>query len=251
MLNERRKSILSLIKQNEEIKINELTNFFPDVSEMTIRRDLDFLATNNLVYRTHGGAKALRNSDDEHEFSERLIANIHPKMSVAKNALRLLEQGRSIYFDAGSTLLSLMEIIPNINLFAITNAPNIALELIKKDNAEVILLGGNLNKNTISITSPFSLELVDKLNIDIAFMSTGGFSLESGFTNPYINECELKQKVINKAKKVIMLMDHTKINRNLAFTFAKLSEIDIFVTDKELPKNISDVMNRHGIEIIY
>ncbi|MBZ4646430.1 MAG: hypothetical protein PWR27_1215 [Petroclostridium sp.] len=252
MSNQRREFVLSLIKEKGEIRLSELKELFPTVSEMTLRRDLDYLEEAGLVCRTHGGAKILETPEkDEFEFSERIVTNIESKTLIAHHALKLLEPNRSIYLDAGSTLMAFAKLIPDINLYAITNAPNIGLEIMKRTNTEVIFLGGSLNKAAISVTGPFALNSLESLNIDIAFIATGGFSLENGFTNPYINECELKKKVIKIARKVIVMLDHSKINRNLPFTFAKLEDIDVLVTDKPLPQNILDEAKQKGIEVIY
>lgn len=252
MSNERKKEILSLIKEHGEIRLNQLRELFPQVSEMTLRRDLIFLEENGWVLRTHGGARIAESDDNpnEFDFSERVASNIHPKVLIAQHALKMLDQHSSIYLDAGTTMTAFAEAMPDTGLYVITNAPNIGIEVMKRKNMEVILLGGSLNKTTISITGPFALNELEHMNIDTAFIATGGFSLDSGFTNPYIGECELKRKVIKIAKRVIVMFDSSKVNRSLPFTFATLDDIDVIITDRPLPSEILEQAKEKGVEVI-
>jgi len=246
MYQKRRNDILDIIKHKSELQLNELMESFPNVSEMTLRRDLYSLEKEGFITRIRGGAKL--NEDD---YSLRSTANVELKNDIAKCALRFLEENRSIYIDAGSTLMQLAKKVPNTHLYIITSAPNIAMEIIQRKNTEVILLGGLLGKKSVSVSGQPALLLLETLNIDTAFMGTTGFSLENGFSIPYQTECELKKKVIATAKKVNVLMDHTKINKNLPFTFAMLEDINCIITDRQMPENILEEAVRKNVEIVY
>jgi DeoR/GlpR family transcriptional regulator of sugar metabolism len=91
---------------------------------------------------------------------------------------------------------------------------------------------------------------IKNINIDVAFMATSGFSLESGFTSGDFNECTLKRAIIKKARKVILLMDTGKVNKNMTFTFALLKDIDVLVCDGELPQDIEKEAKKCGVEIM-
>lgn len=252
MNNDRKMQILSLTKQEGEIRLSKLRELFPDVSEMTLRRDLDSLEKDMLVQRTHGGAKLLLNEVQKFQShnSNGLSANSTELDSLLKKAASFLEEDRSIYLDSGSIMLSFAENMPDIRLYTITNAPDVSLAVMKKTNTEVILLGGSLNKNSISLTGSFALDVIEKLNIDVAFLSASGLSLEAGFTTPYASDCELKKKVIQIAKKVIILIEHTRLNRSLPFTYAALEDVDVIICNNELPQNIFNAAESHGIEIV-
>lgn len=252
MSEKRANIILNLIKQKHEVKLRELSLLFPDYNEMTLRRDLITLEKNGYIERIRGGARLKDNSLTENfEYITRSIASLDQKRHIAIRALSLFEDSSSVYFDAGTTTLELAKILPEMTLFITTNGPTISLELQKRKNIDVILTGGSLNKSAMSLSGPIALDSLDKINIDTAFIGAAGFSLKHGFTNALQNECELKKKAISSAKRIVMLIDSTKINKSLPYTFASLSDIDIIVTDKKLPKDIEMEAERSGVSIIY
>jgi DeoR/GlpR family transcriptional regulator of sugar metabolism len=252
--NERQKQILELLEKKGEVQLNELKNIFPGVSTMTLRRDLIAFENEGIAIRTYGGAvnikKLPEGNGEEYPYSRRIRENVEAKIEIAKKTLSLVETGRSIYLDAGSTSMTFAEKIPDENYSIITSGINIALELMKKQKISVMLPGGLVNRNTFSVSGPSAMGFIDNINIDLAFMSSSGFSIEGGFTISNIYECELKKKVINAAKKVYMLMDTSKINKNLSFTFAKLEDIDIWITEKKLPYEIEEAALKAKVNLL-
>jgi len=252
MNKERRRLINQTIQKKGEIKIDELKEMFPDISSMTIRRDLNYLEEEGHIVRTWGGAKSIKYLTDSSEeaYVSRETANISDKMKIGSKAVDRLEIGRSIFFDSGTTLMCLAEIIPDRDFSIITSGPNIALELIKKNKPSVTIIGGQLNRNNISISGANSLKFIENINIDLAMMAASGFSLNSGFTVGNFNEAELKRKIIKKASCVTMLMDLSKLNKNMPFTFAGLDDIDILVAEKDLPEKLEEIFIEKEVEII-
>jgi DeoR/GlpR family transcriptional regulator of sugar metabolism len=252
--NERQALILELIEKKGEVGLQELKEMFPNVSAMTLRRDLISFENEGLVVRTYGGAISIKKlpnlNGEEDPYYRRMSENIEAKLEISRKAINLVERGRSIYLDAGSTTMCLAEKMPDENFSIITSGINIGLELMKKQKLSVITLGGLVNRNTLSVSGPNAASFLDNINIDLAFMSASGFSLESGFTISNIYECELKRKVIQSAKKVIMLMDSSKINKNLPFTFSKLEDVDIWITEKEFPADIRDRALKSDVQLI-
>lgn len=252
MKQSRQDIILEELNKKGEIRISELINLFPNVSEMTIRRDLDALANRGLLIRTHGGARPLSSAlDHAYDLQARLLLNQACKSVIAKQALSFIDNECSIFFDSGSTTLELAKIIYNTKIHAITSSPDISIQLLQKPDIQVILLGGILNKSTVSTIGPMTLQYLDQLNIDIAFISASGFSLESGFTNAYFDECHLKQKVIQMAKHVIILLDTSKIDSVLPFTFATLKDIHTIIFDQEPSSDILEVAKKHKVHVIF
>ena len=257
MLDERRKSILSVIDEYGEISLAELSSLFPDVSSMTIRRDLSELESRGSIIRTKGGALSVRKfsssrsaKGEENEYSLRARENILQKKAIAAKALPYVQKGRSIYFDAGSTIMALAELVPNENMTIITNGINVAQALVSNSNINVMVPAGSVNRNTLSVTGSESLSFIDKINIELAFMSASAFSPESGFTVSNVSEAELKRKVISRAKKTIMLLDQSKIGKDLLFTLADISEIHVLITDGPLSAELQQFADQSGITVI-
>ncbi len=247
----RRDEIDEYIQKNGEAKLVDLEEKFSDVSSMTLRRDLAYLEDSGKIIRVRGGARSIKSISGVKEeiYSLRADENMDAKVKIAIKAIELIEKGRSVYIDSGTTTMCLAKIIPDENLFILTSGPNIGLEIIKKRNPSVNLVGGQLNRDNISVSGLNSIEFIKSINIDTAFMATSGFSIDSGFTSGNYAECELKRYIINKAKKVIMLMDTSKIDKNMPFTFAELADIDILICEKKLPDSIIESASRDGVEI--
>ncbi len=259
MPDERRNSILSIIDEYGEISLAELCSLFPDVSSMTIRRDLSELESRGSIIRTRGGALSVRkinsslshlSNGEENEYSLRARENIIQKQAIAKKALSFVHKGRSIYFDAGSTIMALAELVPNDSMTIITNGINVAQNLVSKSNINVMIPAGTVNRNTLSVSGSEALNFIEKINIELAFMSASAFSKEAGFTVANTNEAELKKAVISRAKKVIMLLDNEKIGKDLVFTLADISDIHVLITDKPLPEDIQKLADDAGISVI-
>lgn len=252
-MNNRQQQIRKMLEAAGEVHLQNLKKVFSDMSEMTLRRDLSLLENEGYAIRTHGGAVSTNKVDlhdgQENEYSKRAKEGIVAKTKIAAKAVRYVEKGRSIYLDAGSTVMNLAKLIEGEGCTFVTSAVNTALKLSGTAHS-VIQLGGSVNKNTLSCSGPDALLMMDTLNIDVAIMSASGFSLDRGFTISNRYECLLKQKILKKAKKVVMLMDSNKIDKDLTFTFAGLDEIDYWVCDIMPDEAIMDDCDKYGVVLI-
>lgn len=233
------------IQEKGEVKLSELELLLPDISSMTLRRDLKKLEQSGDVVLTKGGAKSIYHLSaiKEELYSKRSMENTAEKHLIAKRAVGYVEEGRSIFLDSGTTVMYLARLLENEKLFITTSAPNIAIECIKNQNAVINLIGGNLNRDNMSLSGITAVEFLDKINIDIAFIASSGFSFKSGFTCGNFDEAEVKRRVILKASKVIVLMDSSKLGKNMPFTFAKPSDVDLVLSDDKIPRDIAQQLN--------
>lgn len=250
MTQSRRDDILRLINQQGQLGLKELTTRF-NVSEMTLRRDLAYLEEKGQIIRTRGGAIAAGrlNGLAEELYSSRTLSNVKEKLEIARKALLHVEAGRSFFIDSGSTMMFFAKALPDEYYYIITAGPNIALEAARKQKPNITLIGGNLNRNNLSVSGVHSLDFLRDINIDIAFMAASGFGPDTGFMAGAFSECELKQAVIRKANKVVMLMDSSKVGKRLPFTFARLEEVDILVTDDKIDDTIAAQAQACGVTI--
>ncbi len=252
-MKERQEAIRKYIEEHGEAQISELAKHFSSWSEMTIRRDLEYLEKNRYILRTKGGARILPASYGltEDVYGEREKRNYKQKQNIAEKAAELVERESGIFLDAGSTIMALARQLPDVNTAIITSAPNIALEIAwKKQNPTVILLGGTLSRKTISISGMNVLDQLHNLNIDTAFMSASAFTEKAGFSVGSQHECDLKRAVIARARRVVMLFDSSKTGTLMPFTFARPEDIDILVTDGKLPEGIQDVFQEANVTIL-
>lgn len=251
-MNDRRRQINDYIQIKKEVVLSELKELVPDVSEMTIRRDLEALEQDGLIIRVHGGAKSIKSINllVEDVFSKRSAVNIEKKQAIGEKAAGYIVAENSIYLDSGSTTMALAQRIPDKRLLISTSGLNIALELIKLQNSTINIIGGELNKSSISMAGPQAVGSIANLNIDIAFIAATAFSMDGGFTCGTVYDSELKHRVLKKARRRIVLMDSTKVGKTMPYTFAWPEEIDMLITDEELPTEIREYLQNRGVEVV-
>lgn len=253
MIINRKDKIKEYITKHGSVTIDDLMELCPEVSSMTIRRDLVTLEREGHIQRIRGGACMVPQYPEQSEdvFSSRVLQNTEAKNIIAKKAMEFVETGRSIFIDSGTTTTFLAKMMPNSDYSIITSSPNIGMEItLANPNPRVTLIGGQLNRNNLTAAGNSSINFLKNINIDIAFMAASGFSLKSGFTNGDYNECELKKTVIRKAGKVVMLMDISKLDKNLPYTFATLKDVDILIIDGTLPEEYRKAAEKYGSRII-
>lgn len=247
MGNSRRDSILDMLNKNKSVQLDELASIFPDVSMMTLRRDLIYFEEEGIAIRIKGGAILSSQADsqpgEESAYGIREMAHKEAKGIIAQKALPYLETDRSIYLDAGSTIMAFAGIIEDDYYSFTTSGINVALRLLEKEHPNVVVLGGYANRNTLSLSGPLSSRILDGVNIDIAFISASGFTPDSDFTVSNIYEADLKRQIIGKAKKIIVLMDSSKIGKSLPYTFCRTEDVDILITEKDVPADVKAYLN--------
>ena len=241
-MTERREAIRKFIEARNEVTIGELAEQFSKWSEMTLRRDLAFLENAGFIILTRGGARRIpyRYGMLEDIYSEREQRNHEAKQIIASKAAALVEPGKGIYIDCGTTAMAFARELPDCNMVVITSAPNVALDIImRKEKPSVFMLGGTLSRKEIAVSDPEIPEQLSKLNIETAFMTASAYDPKYGFTVGTQTGAIFKRAVIKRAKKVVMMLDSSKSGGLLPFTFAMPEDVDILVTDGAMDKNIA------------
>lgn len=251
----RRNIIKEIIQTKPYITLAELEKKFPDVSSMTLRRDIDYFERQGDVIKVRGGARSMKfiKTSMEDSFENRTMNNIDAKNLICKKALEFMEIGRSIFFDSGTTMMLFSDMIDDERYTITTTAPNIAIKLLKNNNIIVNLVGGMVNRDNISISGTQAINFLSSINIDIAFIVPSGYSQKNGFTCGNYNECEIKKLIISKARRKIILFDSQKIGKSLPYTFANIEDADVIITDADKSEDIlkESEKNKFGDRIIY
>lgn len=252
MYNERREQIHALLQSKPFISIKELEEMFPDVSGMTLRRDIEYFEKEHEAIKVRGGARSMKyiTSQTDGSISARMQENVHSKNSIAQRAADFLETGRSIFIDSGSTLQHIVQYVPNERFTFTTTDPVSALELCKIGLPIVNIVGGRLDRDNQTITGLQATRFLADMNIDIAFLSPSGLSARSGFTVGNYSECELKRIVVEKARLVVILMDASKVDKSLPYTFATFDNADVLITSNPLSDELSDLAAAKNVKVI-
>ena len=245
-------NLKEFIDKNGKVTLHELECAFPNVSSMTLRRDLTRLEESNAVLKIPGGAISVDSviRTKEADFSERINYNAAEKLEIADKAVGLVERKSCIFIDGGSTTTYFARALPDDHFYVLTNALVIAETILRKENPTVSLLGGDLKKNNFITVGKSCLDFIDKLNIQTAVMTATGFIKDAyNFTCGNQSEADVKQKVIEKADKVIMLLDSSKVNKKTPYTFANIKDIDCMVVDKYFSKELKNSISEKGIKV--
>ena len=252
MTEERREKIRVLLSEKPFVSLAELCGMFPNVSDMTIRRDIEYFEKTGAAIKVRGGARSVKFIGDttEESIASRMNSRIEEKTKIAKAASAFLEPGRSIFVDSGSTVGRLSHFLPSERLTFTTTSPSIALELCKTGVHVVNIVGGRVDRDNFSVSGMYAMKFISDMNIDIAFLCPSGLSVTGSFTCGNYSECELKSTVAKKARLVVMLMDKTKIDKMLPFTFCNMEDVDVLVTDGALPGELERKAKESGTRII-
>jgi DeoR family fructose operon transcriptional repressor len=244
---ERKPKIVEYLQEHARASVQELSKVF-QVSESTVRRDLQELEDANLLKRTHGGAVCLENVNFEPTFVEKEDKFRKEKESIAKKASEFIQDGDTLVIDSGTTTLYLAKEIRRFsNLKVVTNSIIVAQELQGISGIEVIIIGGTLRQNTLAMVGPIAEQTLSMLRVDKAFIATNGLDLQVGLTTPNILEAATKTKMIDIAKQVFIVADHTKIGKVTFAKFADLARIDTCIVDDKVPEDVIRKMEDSGV----
>ena len=245
----RQEQIKKYVESKNVATIQELRALFPEVSLMTLHRDLNTLEEMGVITKYRGGVRSVHQIDDI-EFNIRMKENTAGKMSMMKKAIKLLHPQSSIFLDASTSNILLARNLPDIDLNITTISPNIALELCRLKNATVNLCGGVMNPRTLSVSGINTLEILEKINIDVAFIGVSGCSGEVGFTCGTEADMLIKKAVIKKARTSVVLCGADKLKRLMPYTFAKISDVDYIIFDEPLPEEFSHRCEEGGVKVL-
>lgn len=247
---ERRNHIARLIETHQRVIVAELAERF-GVSEATIRRDLALLDGIGVLQRTHGGAIATEQMTFEADVTERQVLNLEQKVRIGQRAAELIEDGDSVILDAGTTTVQIARAVKGRrNLTVLTNALNIAGELLDNPGIQTLMTGGMARSRTSSLVGPFADEVLRQVNVDKVFLATNGISLTRGLTTPNPAEARTKQAMVEAANEVIAVADHSKFGKTFMTRVVPIRRLDVLVTDSGADLDVVRQLEGFGIRTV-
>jgi len=246
----RRLAILEQLESRRLVSVSELSTDL-GVSPMTLRRDLRLLEGQGALLRVRGGAASLSDGYYQPPLLARESQNVQEKQAIGRAAAALVAHGDVILLDAGTTI---QQIAKNLKgkekVVAVTNALNVAVELMRCKGVEVILVGGKLKKKEMSLVGPLSRCALEQVHADKLFLSTAGIDPDTGLTEYDLLEAEGKQAMIKSASEVIVVCDHTKFGMTRFARIAPLSSVHKVITDDGTPSHYLNGLQENNIEVI-
>jgi len=250
MLNEeRRRFILDIINREGRVLVKDLASRF-GTSQVTVRKDLETLHSQGMVYRTHGGALPMRSGallDPSLREKEKL--HRREKLRIGAAAARLVKEGQSVVLDSGTTTTTIARALRDFrDLTVITNAVNIAAELAGTA-VQVILTGGILREKSFSLVGPLAEETLRRLSADTLFLGVDGFDVHFGLTTPNLLEAKVNRVMVEIARRTVVVCDSSKFGRRSLSLIAPPSAVHQTITDSRIPKADLRALEEAGIEV--
>ncbi len=248
---ERRNLILEKLQDEKKVVVSELSILF-DVSEETIRRDLDKLDKEGLATKSYGGAVLNENTSLDMPFNVRKKRNMRGKQVIAEMVSELIQEGEHIIVDPSTKAVAIVKALKNRKrLTVITNSIEVLVELSDVTGWDVICTGGTLRENYLALVGPKATDVIASFYADKVILSCKGIHMEKGITDSNEMFSQVKQMMLKSAKQRILAVDCTKFD-NVAFSqICELSAIDMVVTDVRPSREWMEYFAEKGIECLY
>ncbi len=237
-----------MLETQPSLRTIELAKHF-DVTDETIRRDLEYLDSENKLIRTHGGALRIEKRAVDLPFQKRQKEHRSAKQEIAKKALEFIKEGDTILLDASSTVMALAEVLPDIELTVITNAHDTVVPLIEKSKINVISTGGKLDRFSLSYGGGTASSTVRKISVDKAFFSCNGLDLDRGASEVAEIHAEFKETVLQYCAERILLCDASKLGVRSSRYFADFDTIDRVITDSSADPAFVEKLKSAGVYV--
>lgn len=248
---ERRNLILEKLQEEKKVVVSELSQLY-NVSEETIRRDLDKLDKDGLATKSYGGAVINENTSIDMPFNVRKKRNVSGKQKIAELIAGLIEDGDHIILDASTTAVFIAKAIKNKeHLTIITNSIEIMIELSDVSEWNIISSGGSLKEGYLALVGPRAVEGLSAFNVEKAIMSCKGFDVEKGITDGNEQFSQAKQTMMKSAKKIILAVDSSKFDTVAFSKVCDVNQINIVVTEEKPNAKWLEVFDSLGIECLY
>ena len=243
--------LVELVRAKGQMTVNELSSHF-GVSGDTVRRDLDLLASQGLLKRTHGGAVAMDNLvHQDSTFMQRMSTRIPAKKRIAQAASQLVDDGETLLLNGGSTTrLFAAELSGRRNLTIVTNNLTVPTTLAAECVRDIYVLGGQYKGDAQVTIGPVGFVPAGSISVDSAVIGVGGITVKEGLTTTTLEEASVILGMINAARRTIVLADASKLGHSAFAHITPLEGINILVTDEEPPSELAQALKHAQVELI-
>jgi DeoR/GlpR family transcriptional regulator of sugar metabolism len=246
---ERRALILQLIETEGEVSVRDLSRRI-GVSEMTVRRDLETLASRGALIRLHGRAVAPVSRSYEPPFDVRAGTATEAKARIGALAANLIEEGETVVLDVGTTTLEVARALRGRrNLTVLTPSLRIANVLAEEPGIRLMVCGGILRPGELSLVGDLAVAAFRDFRFDTAVLGVGGIDVTAGLTEYNLEDARVKRAAVETARRILVVADATKLGRVAFARICPLAEIDVLVTDRSAPADLVAAIKEAGVEV--
>lgn len=247
---ERHRLVCDVVQATGRIKVADLAARM-QVSEMTVRRDLEELEARGVVTRVHGGAVSNVSRSFEPGFAARSLQHVEAKQRIGQAAAGLVRDGETVIVDAGTTTLHVVRNLRrDLRIRALALSLFIADELADLPNVTLMIPGGQVRRHERSFVGPATTAMLEQLTFDTTFVTVGGVDVEAGCTEYEFDDAETKKAALNSARRKVVVADSSKIGAVAFVRLCRASDIDILVTDSAAPVDVVDALRLADVDVI-
>ncbi|TDW14351.1 DeoR family transcriptional regulator [Kribbella kalugense] len=240
--------IVERLRAVDRVSVHDLVEA-TEASDMTVRRDLDFLAAQGVLKRVHGGAVSAMPSGLEPPHSLRAQAAVAAKQAIARAAVEHLHDGETIVLDSGTTALETAKLLHDRALTVMPLSLHVAHELADAPRIRLLMPGGEARKGELSLIGPLTIASLRALRFDAAVLSPCAFSLEAGLTAFDLGDAEIKQAAMSVSSRTILLADGAKWDRSALAYVCPADRPDLIITDESAPEDQRTILTQRGVLI--
>lgn len=234
-----------------KVVVSELAGRY-EVTEETIRRDLEKLESDGYARKTYGGAVRNESGAGDLPYTVRKQTNVGGKKYIAEQIAALIRDGNSLLLDSSTTaLFTVKSMFAKQNLTLVTNSVEILLDLPQNHNWNIVSTGGLYRSESMAFYGNAAQEVIAKYHVDYAVLSCKGLDAEAGITDTREVFADMKKGFLRSARHVILAIDHTKFDMVSFVKFGDLSDVDIVVTDVEPSEQWKRLFAEKNIELYY
>jgi len=251
LIQERHRRIMDILERENSVKVSTLTKLF-NVSVETIRRDLEHMENQGLLKRVHGGAVLDKINGFQNPFIIREAKYTAEKMQIGEIVSRYIKENQSIAMDVSTTNYEIAKVLKTkfSRLTVLTNSLPIINELSNMEKYTLIIPGGVIRQEELSIVGDMAEENLNHYHVDTALISISGISLREGLTDYCFEEIRIKKKMMSMAQEIIIVADHSKFDTVSLVKVCDLDDIDMIITDSNLKDTVKEKYRKNGVEVI-
>lgn len=246
---ERRSYVLDQLEEKGHVSVNDLSGEL-GVSDVTIRKDLQFLEDQDLLIRTHGGAIPANEFAYDVPFEEKAQRQKEEKRRIGKAAVEMISDQDTLILDSGTTTLQIVRNLGDVEDLTIsTNSIHIALETLGMSDLRVLLLGGTVRSKSASVVGPYAEQMLRDHSFSKLFLAGDGFDIDYGLTTTDDREAYLNRLMIDSAEQTIVVVDSSKFGRRGLCRICEPSDMDVVITD-DIPNEAGRRLREKGVRVV-
>jgi DeoR/GlpR family transcriptional regulator of sugar metabolism len=249
---QRQNLIIEELRRHGAVRVSELTEVL-NVSDMTVRRDIEALAASGLLVKVHGGATSSGvASTSEPGFEAKSDKQLAEKEAIARAARAMVEPGQAVVLTAGTTTWRLAHLLADVpQLTVVTNSIQVANVLHREPRPDLtVVLTGGIRTPSDALVGPVAVSTIRSLYVDVLFMGVHGMTEDAGYTTPNLLEAETNRAFLDSAARVVVLADHTKWGVRGLSRIAGLDEAHVFISDRRLPADARELLAEQVEELV-